>query len=148
MARIGASIALAEERGVEIESVARGKRGPVSGLLNRRLGRLPDNRHRLLPTATVGELDVEVLGVQPKHRDGGEQFTGETVLFFARVGTEGFGPTLADAMAETQVAPVAEAQDGFGEIVVGFDRDERASQLVFTRHYVYPVSESPGIPAK
>jgi hypothetical protein len=73
---------------------------------------------RFIPSATVSELDIQMFGVQPEHRHGGQEFSRESRFILWMCRTHRFGPTLTDAVAEAQFAVVVEYHDGLGKILV------------------------------
>ena len=76
---------------------------------------------RFVPTAAVLELDIEMFGVESKHRDDPQQFSGDPRLVLSPVPTDRFRPTLLDAVTETQAAIVVKPQNGLGKRLVHFD---------------------------
>ena len=72
-----------------------------------------------VPTATVFELDIQMFGVEPEHRHGGQEFFGLSRFSLPLLRTDRFRPPLTDAVAEAQSAVVAETYDGFGKVLVG-----------------------------
>jgi hypothetical protein len=70
-----------------------------------------------IPPTTVFKLDIQMFGVQPEHRHGGQEFSRESG-FLSMLRTDGFRPTRTDAVAKTQFAVVVEYHDGLGKILV------------------------------
>src|SRR5579872_2569986 len=64
---------------------------------------------RFVPAAAIAEFDVEMFGIEPEHRHGPQQRTGEATVVFAPRRPERLRPALADTMSETETALVAES---------------------------------------
>ncbi len=92
---------------------------------------------RLVPTATVLELDVQMIGVEPEHRDGGQEFSGLSRFSLLLLRTDRLRPTFIDAVAEAQSAVVTESQHGFAKILVHHYGQQAPSKRLFTSHSVH-----------
>jgi hypothetical protein len=68
-----------------------------------------------IPSATVFKLDIQMFRVEPERRHGGQQFSRESRNILSPARTDCFGPTLADAVAETHSAVVTQSHDSLGK---------------------------------
>ena len=95
-----------------------------------------------IPTASVFELDIQMFGVEPEHRHGGQEFSRKARFILALLRTDGLRPAFIDAVAETQPAVVLKAQYGLGKFLVCRDDQQAASKSLSIGHGHQPCEQA------
>ena len=62
---------------------------------------------RLIPTATIFKLDIQMFPVEPEHPDDGQEFFRLSPFMLSFLRTDRLSPTFTDAVTETQSAVVS-----------------------------------------